>query len=101
MIMNKSSRRHFLAVTGAGVAAAGATTVLPSAFATAQHSTAQPIDQSDFDTAAGAPLSDTTLMACVTDASAGEITVINGGHEITVSDPSLAQRIAQLSEKEA
>lgn len=103
--MNKSSRRHFLAVTGAGVAAAGATTVLPSAFATAQHSTAQPIDQpidqSDFDTAAGAPLSDTTLMACVTDASAGEITVIDGAHEITVSDPSLARRIAQLSQKEA
>jgi hypothetical protein len=101
MIMNRSSRRHFLAVTGAGAAAAGAATVLPSALGGAQHSAAQQIDQTDFDAGAGAPLSETMLMACVTDASAGEVTVINGAHEITVSDPNLARRIAQLSRKEA
>jgi hypothetical protein len=46
-------------------------------------------------------LAETVLMACVTDASAGEVTVINGEAEITLTDPALARRIAQLSGKGA
>lgn len=95
--MNKSSRRHFLAVTGAGAAAAGAAAVLPSSLATAQQRGDSLIDAET----GGVPLSDAVLMACVTDAAAGEVTVINGAEELTVTDPGLAHRIATLSRKGA
>lgn len=99
--MNTSSRRHFLAVTGAGAAAVGAATVLPSSLAGAQQRADQEVNEADFDAGAGVSLADTVLMACVTDVSAGEVTVINGDAEITLTDPALAQRIAQLSGKGA
>ena len=94
--MNKSSRRYFLAVTGAGAAAAGAATLLPSSPASAQRVESM-IDAE----AGGVPLADAVLMACVTDAAAGEVTVIHGAEEITLTDPALAQRIALLSRKGA
>ena len=99
--MNKSSRRRFLAVTGAGAVAAGAATVLPASLAGAQQRAGQEINEADFHGGAGASLSDPVLMACVTDVASGEVTVINGEHEIAVTDSALAQRIAQLSGKGA
>lgn len=95
--MNKSSRRHFLAVTGAGAAAAGAAAVLPASLATAQQRSDTMIDAE----AGGAPLADAVLMALVTDQVTGEVTVINGADEITLTDLPLAGRIAQLSRKGA
>lgn len=88
--MNRSSRRHFLAVTGAGAAAAGAASVLPSPLATAQQRSETMIDAET----GGVPLADAVLMACVTDVAAGEVTVIHGAEEVTVTDPALAERIA-------
>jgi hypothetical protein len=99
--MNKSSRRHFLAASGAGVAAAGAATLLPAPLATAQQPQAESmINEADFEAGAGSSLSETVL-ACVSDASPDEVIVINGAAEITVTDPALAHRITQLSRKGA
>jgi hypothetical protein len=99
--MNTSSRRHFLAITGAGAAAAGVATVLPASLAGAQPDPDHTLREADFDSGAGPSLSDTVLLAYVSDPSAGEVTVINGADEVTLVDPALAQRIAQLSGKEA
>jgi hypothetical protein len=99
--MSKSSRRHFLTVTGAGAAAVGAAAVIPTSLASAQHRPAPEVNSADFDSGAGAPLSETMLMACVSDVSAGEVIVIKGENEITLTDQALAQRIAQLSRKGA
>ncbi len=98
--MTTSSRRHFLAVTGAGAAAAGAAALLPASMAGGRHSDAT-LDQSDFDARAGTSLDDAVLMAVVTDRSAGELVVLNGADEVTVTDPALARQLAQLSRKGA
>jgi hypothetical protein len=99
--MTTSSRRHFLAITGAGAAAVGAATLLPASLAGAQPQAESMINATDFDSGAGTSLSDTVLLACVHDAATGELTVINGSDEITLTDPALARRIAQLSRKGA
>lgn len=98
--MNTSSRRHFLAVTGAGAAAAGAAALLPASLAEAQQIDGKP-DDADFEAQAGSSLNDTVLIAVVTDVSAGELVVMNGPDEITLTDQALTQRIAQLSRKGA
>lgn len=98
--MNKSSRRHFLAVTGAGAAAAGTAALLPASLAGAQQVDGQ-INEADFDPQAGTSLEDAVLIALVTDVSTGELVVINGADELTITDPALTHRIAQLSTKGA
>ena len=99
--MNTPSRRTFLALTGAGAAAVGAATVLPASLAGAQQVAGPELDAADFDAGAGASLSEAVLMVCVTDRATGEVTVIDGEAEVTLTDPALAQRIAQLSGKGA
>ena len=99
--MSTSSRRTFLAFTGAGAAAVGAAAVLPASLAGAQSVADHELDAADFDAGAGASLSEAVLMAFVTDRATGEVTVIDGETEITLTDPALASRIAQLSGKGA
>lgn len=87
--MEHPSRRTFLAVSGAGLAAAGLAT-LPSQLASAAE---LPVDP---DT-----VGDGLLLACVDDLAAGQITVVRGGTELTITDHDLARKIARLSRTEA
>lgn len=87
--MQHPNRRQFLAVSGAGLAAAGLAT-LPSQLASAAE---LPVDP---DT-----MGDGLLLACVDDLTSGQVTLVHGGTEVTVTDHQLARKIARLSTTEA
>jgi TAT (twin-arginine translocation) pathway signal sequence len=79
------NRRTFLAVSGAGVAAAGLAS-LPLQLAQAAE---PPLDPKS--------IGDDLLLACVDDLATGQITVVHGGSELTITDHDLARKIARLS----
>ncbi len=85
MGMEPPSRRRFLAVSGAGIAAAGLASVVPATASAAEL----PVDP--------AAVGDEPLMACVEDLAHGLVTVVHGGSELTVTDHDLARKIARLS----
>jgi hypothetical protein len=87
--MEHPSRRTFLAVSGAGIAAAGLAT-LPSQLASAAE---PPVDPNT--------MGDDLLLACVDDLSSGQVTVVRGGTELSITDHDLARKIARLSGTEA
>lgn len=87
--MNDSTRRGFLAMTGAGVAAVGAAAVVPTAFASDRY------DKDPQETEG--PAVEGPLVAHVNDLSTGEVSVMVGEHEVTVVDRDLARKIARLS----
>ena len=83
------SRRRFLAVSGAGVAAAGLVSVVPGTASAAEA----PVDPK--------AVGDAPLLAVVDDLKKGRVTLVHGGTEQTVTDHDLARRIARLSTKGA
>ena len=83
------SRRRFLAVSGAGVAAAGLVSVVPGTASAAEA----PVDPK--------AVGDAPLLAVVDDLEKGRVTLVHGGSEQTVTDHDLARRIARLSTKGA
>ncbi len=91
--MSDSTRRGFLAMTGAGAAAVGAAAVVPNAFAGSRNDT----DQQTADASAV----DGPLVAYVNDLRTGEVSVMVGEHEVTVVDKDLVARIARISGAEA
>jgi hypothetical protein len=95
--MNDSTRRGFLAMTGAGAAAVGAAAIVPSAFASNRPEGADKTAPEDYDV----PAVDGALVAYVHDVKTGEVSVMVGEHEVTVVDKSLAAKIARASRAEA
>jgi hypothetical protein len=87
--MQHPNRRQFLAVSGAGLAAAGLASV-PTTLAQASE---RPVDP--------AMIGDEPLLAVVDDVTAGQVTVVHGGTESTITDHDLARKIARLSRTEA
>ena len=87
--MEHPSRRTFLAVSGASVAAAGLAS-LPTQLAQAAE---LPVDPGKIGAA--------PLMACVDDLAKGQVTVVHGGTELTITDHDLARTIARLSKSQA
>ncbi len=84
--MKDATRRGFLAISGAGVAAAA---VAPSAMAAGQ-STAQTAHETP---APGA------MLAYVHDASKGEVTLMKGENEIVVRDAALVRALSKHATK--
>jgi hypothetical protein len=85
--MSDSSRRGFLKVAGAGVAAAGAAAVV-----VAQHESGAGSDTVD---AAALPASaKREMLVHVRDVHTGAISLMVEGREVTVHDRDLATRIA-------
>jgi Rieske Fe-S protein len=82
-----ASRRNFLALAGAGAAAAGTAALLPTASA-------------DAATPKG-PAHPGPLVAYVRDTASGEISVNVGEREVVVHDRDLAQRIARIAGRES
>ena len=93
--MIESSRRRFLAATGAGAVAVGAATVLPVTMASAAEAPASP-DVDSFDATDAAP-----VIVSVDDRATGRLSVMQGENEFTVNDPELAARINRLAAKRA
>ena len=87
--MENPSRRTFLAVSGASMAAAGLAS-LPTQLAQAVE---LPVDPGKIGAA--------PLMACVDDLAKGQVTVVHGGTELTITDHDLARTIARLSKSQA
>ena len=87
--MEHPSRRRFLAVSGGGIAAAGLASVVPQLASAAEL----PVDP--------AAIGEEPLMACVDDLAKGQVTLVHGGNELTVTDHDLARKIARLSSTEA
>ena len=79
--MSSSSRRKFLALTGAGVSAA----VVAPAVAASTRTAARSAPGAD-----GAP-----VVAYVRDASAGELVVMMGERQVLVHDVDLVRRLAR------
>jgi hypothetical protein len=84
--MKDATRRGFLAISGAGVAAAA---VAPSAMAAGRPATDSPEQAA----ASGA------LLAYVRDASTGEVTLMKGENEIVVRDAALVRALAKHAAK--
>lgn len=78
--MSDTSRRKFLGVVGAGAAAAGAVTVVPSAAFAGQT-------QRKKDSASD------SVVAYVKDAGSSELTLMVGEREVVVHDRDLVNRI--------
>ena len=97
--MDKSSRRRFLVVTGAGAAAVGAVSVAPVSLAAATTKDAGA--HVDVDRDSDATLADSPLVVCVNDLSTGEVVVIDGDEEICVTDPDLVRHIVRLAQRKA
>lgn len=89
--MPDATRRGFLAMTGGGVAAAGAVALVPTLLAADRETSAMPHRQTD-DVKVDGP-----LIAYVNDVSTGEVVVMVGEREVTAIDHDLAERIARLS----
>jgi hypothetical protein len=89
--MSDVTRRALLQGVGATAAVAAAGALAP---ATAV-ATAAARDRSDD---VHPPASTTALVAHVSDATTGEITLLSGDHEVVVQDRALAQRLARLAD---
>lgn len=87
--MNDTTRRRFLSMAGAGVAAAGAAAVLPASAASSADSTPS---AASVDGAATGP-----YVAYVENLRSGRVSVMVGDQEISVVDHDLAARIVRLS----
>jgi hypothetical protein len=82
--MSDSSRRGFLKVAGAGVAAAGVAAVVPSVIGTATDSDAATLPHS----ASG------SMLVHVSDVRRGEMQLMVEGREVTVHNPKLVAQLA-------
>ena len=79
-IMNDATRRTFLVAAGAGAAAVGVAAVVPAAASAATtHGSVTP---------SGEP-----LVAYISDASTGELTVMVGEREVQIKNPSLVSQL--------
>ena len=96
--MNESSRRQFLAVSGASAVAVGAATVVPGAVANAAQSVRDGIE---VEHGPDGLLDEGPMIASVDDLAAGTVSVMHGEREFTVTDHELARRIAQIARAEA
>ncbi|MEO3936911.1 hypothetical protein V3N99_09150 [Dermatophilaceae bacterium Soc4.6] len=85
--MKDATRRGFLAISGAGVAAAA---VAPSAMAAGRPAADSKQEQA---AASGA------MLAYVHDASKGEVTLMKGENEIVVRDAALVRALAKHAAK--
>jgi hypothetical protein len=85
--MSDVSRRTFLAGVGATAAAVTAGAVLPEAALAATRDAGPEGDAST-----------STLVVHVKNAATGELTVLSGDREVTVTDRRLAQRLARLAD---
>jgi Rieske Fe-S protein len=94
--MIESSRRQFLAATGAGAVAVGAAAIVPATTASAAKAPAS-LEADLFEGADGA----VPVIVSVEDPAAGLLSVMHGENEFTVTDPDLAARITRLATKEA
>jgi hypothetical protein len=88
--MPDSTRRGFLALTGGGVAAAGAAAVAPALLAGGRDAGAAGPDLPEVKV-------DGPLIAYVSDVSTGELVVMVGEQEISAIDRELVGRIARLT----
>jgi hypothetical protein len=91
--MPKSSRRRFLAITGASAVAIGATAAAPGSFASAAIARSNGTDARRGD----GMLDAQPMIVCVDDLSSGQISVMHGDREFATTDANLARRIAQLA----
>jgi hypothetical protein len=90
--MSDVTRRSVLKGVGATAAVVTAGVLVPPS-----ASAATP-PSSSTDEPGREPATTTTLVAHVSDASAGEITVLAGDREVKVTDRPLAQRLARLAD---
>jgi hypothetical protein len=86
--MNEHSRRTFLITTGATAAAGAAAVSAPAAAAASA-----PKGRQDRGTAAQAE-SAGAVVAYVSDASSGQVTVMRGEDEVVLTDHDLARRLS-------
>ena len=85
--MKDATRRGFLAISGAGVAAAA---VAPSAMAAGVSAP---------DSLQGQAAANGAMLAYVHDASKGEVTLMKGENEIVVRDAALVRALAKHAAK--
>jgi len=78
--MNSTSRRRFLGVAGAGVAATAATTAVPGVASAAS-------------TARSSHAATESVVAYVSDATSSELTLLVGEREVVLHDRDLVHRI--------
>ena len=90
--MNETSRRRFLAATGAGAVAVGTASVVPGTLANA----AEAPGSLDHDGVAG----DASIIVSMDDPASGQLTLMRGERELTVTDHELAARLARLAGSE-
>jgi len=84
--MSESTRRGFLGIAGAGAVAAGTAVVAPAAAA-------------DPDTKAPAGSAKDRVVAYVSDARKGEVSIMSGEREVVVKDRALANRILNAARR--
>lgn len=88
--MSDATRRTFLVAAGAGAAALGVASIAPTAAAAATtKGSNQPADLP-----AGEP-----LVAYVSDASTGELTLLVGEREVLIKDRDLVSRLTSAASK--
>ncbi|HEX4018240.1 MAG TPA: hypothetical protein VHX15_16005 [Frankiaceae bacterium] len=85
--MSDSTRRTFLVATGAGAAALSVSALAPAAQAATTTKNAK----------GGSPASDEPLVAYVSNASKGELTLLVGEREVLVHDRELVARLARAA----
>jgi hypothetical protein len=86
--MSEATRRTFLVAAGAGAAALGVAAVAPSSAAAATtKGSHQPAELPT-----GEP-----LVAYVSDASTGELTLLVGEREVLITDPDLVSRLTSAA----
>jgi hypothetical protein len=90
--MSETSRRRFLAVSGASAVAFGVAAAVPASLASASM-TSNAAEPSYAEGLLGAE----PMIVSVDDLSTGQISVMHGDREFVTSDPELARRIAQLA----
>lgn len=86
--MNDSTRRGFLGMAGAGAVAAGTVSLAPAAFAEDADAKAPP------EGSANEP-----VVAYVSDARKGEVSVMSGEREVIVRDRALANRLLNAARR--
>ena len=96
--MNESSRRQFLAVSGASAVAVGAAAVVPVSMAGGAQSAGDGID---VEHGPDGLLEEGPMIASVEDLASGTVSVMHGEREYIVTDHELARRIARIARAEA
>jgi hypothetical protein len=92
--MPESSRRRFLAITGASAVVIGAAAAAPGSLASAALARN---GGANSEHAADAMLDAQPMIVCVDDLNSGQISVMHGDREFATTDADLARRIAQLA----